>query len=36
MLRKLMFVLLVAAAGCHAGARLGPVHGGGGVTSVKG
>jgi hypothetical protein len=28
-----VFALAIAGAGCHAGARVGPVHGGGGVSS---
>lgn len=28
-----VFVLSIAGAGCHAGARVGPVHAGGGVSS---
>lgn len=28
-----VFALAVAGAGCHAGARVGPVHAGGGVSS---
>jgi hypothetical protein len=35
MLRKLItpFILVLGFVGCHAGARVGPVHGGGGVSS---
>ena len=28
-----VFALSIAAAGCHAGGRVGPVHGGAGVSS---
>lgn len=28
-----VFALAIAGAGCHAGGRVGPVHGGGGVSS---
>jgi hypothetical protein len=28
-----VFALAIAGAGCHAGARVGPVHAGGGVSS---
>jgi hypothetical protein len=33
MRRKLFLLLALVFAGCHAGARVGPVHAGGGVSS---